>query len=46
MPDDRAGKDEPVLTTRIEDEEVRLLVHIERLEGDDPQPEEPPAKSE
>ena len=46
MPDDHADKDEPVLTTRIDGEEVRLLVHIERLDDADPQPDEPPAKTE
>jgi hypothetical protein len=46
MPDDPADKDEPVLITRIDGEDVRLLVHIERLEGDGPQPEEPPGRSE
>lgn len=46
MADEQPGKDEPVLTTRIGGEEVRLLVHIERLDDHEAQPEEPPAKTE
>ena len=46
MPDDDANKDEPVLTTRIEGEDVRLLVHIELLVDADPQPEESPGQTE
>lgn len=46
MADEAPGKEEPVLTTRIDGEEVRLLVHIEPLEGAEAQPEEPPGKTE
>lgn len=46
MTDDHPDKDEPVLTTRIDGEDVRLLVHIERLDDAGPQSEEPPAKTE
>ena len=44
MPDE--DQDEPVLTTRIDGEEVRLLVHIERLENAEPDTEDRPAKPE
>ena len=46
MPDEHGGKDEPVLTTRIDGEAVRLLVHIERLDDAEAQPDEPPGKTE
>jgi hypothetical protein len=35
---------EPVLTTTIDGEEVRLLVHIEPVEDTEPGDENPPAK--
>ena len=46
MPDEQEDKEEPVLTTRIDGEEVRLLVHIERMEDAEPDVEDPPAKPE
>ena len=46
MADEQEDKEEPVLTTRIDGEEVRLLVHIERMEDADPDVEDPPAKPE
>jgi hypothetical protein len=46
MPDEQEDKEEPVLTTRIDGEEVRLLVHIERIEDVEPEEEDPPAKPE
>ena len=46
MPDDHPDKDEPVLTTRIDGEDIRLLVHIERLDDTHPHPEDPPGKTE
>lgn len=39
-------KDDPEITTRIEGEEVRLLVHIERVDDAEPDPEDPPAMPE
>jgi hypothetical protein len=44
-PDDDAD-DDPVLTTVIDGEEVRLLVHIEPLEDAEANPEDPPTKPE
>ena len=46
MPDEQEHKEDPVLTTRIDGEEVRLLVHIERVEEAGPEVEDPPAKPE
>ena len=46
MPDEQEPKEDPVLTARIDGEEVRLLVHIERVEDTDPDLEDSPAKSE
>jgi hypothetical protein len=39
-------KGDPVITTDIDGEEVRLLVHIERLEDTEPELEDPPAMPE
>ena len=44
-PDDDAD-DDPALTTVIDGEEVRLLVHIEPLEDAEANPEDPPTKPE
>ena len=46
MADQPGDKEAPVLTTRIDGEEVRLLVHIERLDEDEPEVEDQPAKPE
>ena len=46
MADEPEAKEEPVLTTRIDGEEVRLLVHIERVDDAEPEVEDPPAKPE
>ena len=46
MPEEPEGKEEPVLTTRIDGEEVRLLVHIERVEDAEPEVDDRPAKPE
>jgi hypothetical protein len=46
VPDEPGSKDEPVLTTHIDGEEVRLLVHIERIEEAGPDVEHLPAKPE
>ena len=45
LPDDDGDAD-PVLTTVIDGEEVRLLVHIEPLEDAETKPEDPPTKPE
>ena len=42
----RDDKEEPVLTTRIDGEEVRLLVHIEPVEDAAPTTDDPPARPE
>ncbi len=39
-------KEEPVITTRIDGEEVRLLVHIEPVEQAAAETDDPPAKLE
>ena len=46
MKDDHEDEDLPVLTTRIDGEEVRLLVHIEPLDGTERDGEDPSAKPE
>ncbi len=44
MAEERIDKDEPALTTRIDGEEVRLLVHIKPVDDDEPDPDDAPAK--
>lgn len=46
MSGDDQETDPPVMTTRIDGEEVRLLVHIERLEEAEGDTEDPPANTE
>jgi hypothetical protein len=45
-PPDGDGDDDPALTTVIDGEEVRLLVHIEPLEDAEAKREDPPTKPE
>ena len=46
MNEDHEGEDVPALTTRIDGEEVRLLVHIEPCEDAQRSDDEPPAMPE
>ena len=46
MSEERDDKEPPVLTTRIDGEEVRLLVHIEPVEETTTEAGDPPANPE